>query len=164
MCIRDRIPTKLTETAVLEGLEAFLTTTLGKGVVIAKDTPNFIGNRIGVFSMLSTMFHTEQFGLGFDTVDALTGPAIGRPKSATFRTADVVGLDTLAHVVKTMGDTLPNDPWHKYFQPPVWLKGLIDKGALGQKTGAGFYRKAGKDIVVLDPVSYTHLTLPTKLL
>jgi len=150
MHLVELIPTKLTDGAVLEGLEAFLTTTLGKGVVFAKDTPNFIGNRIGVFSMLSTMFHTEQFGLGFDTVDALTGPAIGRPKSATFRTADVVGLDTLAHVVKTMGDTLPDDPWHKYFQPPVWLKGLIDKGALGQKTGAGFYRKAGKDIVVLD--------------
>jgi 3-hydroxyacyl-CoA dehydrogenase len=150
MHLVELIPTRLTEKSVLEGLEAFLTTTLGKGVVYAKDTPNFIGNRIGVFSMLSTMHHTEQFGLGFDTVDALTGPAIGRPKSATFRTADVVGLDTLAHVVKTMGDTLPNDPWHAYFQPPVWLKGLIDKGALGQKTGAGFYRKAGKDIVVLD--------------
>jgi 3-hydroxyacyl-CoA dehydrogenase len=150
MHLVELIPTHLTDASVIEGLEAFLTTTLGKGVVIAKDTPNFIGNRIGVFSMLSTMFHTEQFGLGFDTVDALTGPAIGRPKSATFRTADVVGLDTLAHVVKTMGDTLPDDPWHKYFQPPVWLKGLIDKGALGQKTGAGFYRKAGKDIVVLD--------------
>ena len=150
MHLVELIPTRLTDGAVLEGLEAFLTTTLGKGVVYAKDTPNFIGNRIGVFSMLSTMHHTEQFGLGFDTVDALTGPAIGRPKSATFRTADVVGLDTLAHVVKTMGDTLPDDPWHRYFQPPAWLKGLIDKGALGQKTGAGFYRKAGKDIVVLD--------------
>ncbi|MDF4004995.1 3-hydroxyacyl-CoA dehydrogenase/enoyl-CoA hydratase family protein [Luteibacter sp. PPL552] len=150
MHLVELIPTRLTDTAVLEGLEAFLTTALGKGVVYARDTPNFIGNRIGVFSMLSTMYHTESFGLGFDTVDALTGPAIGRPKSATYRTADVVGLDTLAHVVKTMGDTLPDDPWHRYFQPPVWLKGLIDKGALGQKTGAGFYRKAGKDIVVLD--------------
>ncbi|MGN6383231.1 MAG: 3-hydroxyacyl-CoA dehydrogenase/enoyl-CoA hydratase family protein, partial [Dyella sp.] len=144
------IPTRLTDAAVVEGLEAFLTTTVGKGVVIAKDTPNFIGNRIGVFSILSTMYHTEQFKLGFDTVDALTGPALGRPKSATYRTADVVGLDTMAHVIKTMADTLPDDPWHQYFQAPVWLKGLIDKGALGQKTGAGFYRKAGKDIVVLD--------------
>ncbi len=119
-------------------------------MVYAKDTPNFIGNRIGVFSMLSTMHHTEKSGLGFDTVDALTGPGIGRPKSATFRTADVVGLDTLAHVVKTMSDTLPDDPWHRYFQPPAWLKALIEKGALGQKTGAGVYRKAGKDIQVLD--------------
>ncbi|MCP1375342.1 3-hydroxyacyl-CoA dehydrogenase/enoyl-CoA hydratase family protein [Dyella lutea] len=150
MHLVEVIPTRLTDAAVVEGLEAFLTTTVGKGVVIAKDTPNFIGNRIGVFSILSTMYHTEQFKLGFDTVDALTGPALGRPKSATYRTADVVGLDTMAHVIKTMADTLPDDPWHQYFQAPVWLKGLIDKGALGQKTGAGFYRKAGKDIVVLD--------------
>ena len=150
MHLVELIPTKLTDKNVLEGLEAFLTTALGKGVVYAKDTPNFIGNRIGVFSMLATMHHTQQFGLGFDVVDALTGPAVGRPKSATYRTADVVGLDTMAHVIKTMADTLADDPWHEYFKAPVWLSALIEKGALGQKTGAGFYRKAGKDIVVLD--------------
>ncbi|MET0331729.1 MAG: 3-hydroxyacyl-CoA dehydrogenase/enoyl-CoA hydratase family protein [Dyella sp.] len=150
MHLVELIPTQLTDCAVLTGLEAFLTSTVGKGVVYAKDTPNFIGNRIGVFSILSTMHHTAQFGLGFDTVDALTGPALGRPKSATYRTADVVGLDTMAHVIKTMADTLPDDPWHTYFQAPAWLRALIDKGALGQKTGAGVYRKSGKDIVVLD--------------
>lgn len=150
MHLVELIPTRLTDKNVLDGLEAFLTTALGKGVVYAKDTPNFIGNRIGVFSMLATMHHTQQFGLGFDTVDALTGPAVGRPKSATYRTADVVGLDTMAHVIKTMADTLADDPWHEYFKAPVWLSALIEKGALGQKTGAGFYRKAGKDIVVLD--------------
>ncbi|WP_266181815.1 3-hydroxyacyl-CoA dehydrogenase/enoyl-CoA hydratase family protein [Dyella humicola] len=150
MHLVELIPTRLTDQNVLAGLEAFLTTALGKGVVYAKDTPNFIGNRIGVFSMLATMYHTEQFKLGFDTVDALTGPAVGRPKSATYRTADVVGLDTMAHVIKTMADTLADDPWHEYFKAPVWLQGLIAKGALGQKTGAGFYRKAGKDIVVID--------------
>ena len=150
MHLVEVIPTRLTDAKVVEGLEAFLVTTVGKGVVIARDTPNFIGNRIGVFSMLATMHHTEQFGLGFDVVDALTGPAVGRPKSATYRTADVVGLDTMAHVIKTMADTLPDDPWHAYFKAPVWLSGLIEKGALGQKNGAGFYRKAGKDIVVLD--------------
>ncbi|MBV8157871.1 MAG: 3-hydroxyacyl-CoA dehydrogenase/enoyl-CoA hydratase family protein, partial [Dyella sp.] len=150
MHLVELIPTKLTDKNVLEGLEAFLTTALGKGVVYAKDTPNFIGNRIGVFSMLATMHHTQQFGLGFDVVDALTGPAVGRPKSATYRTADVVGLDTMAHVIKTMADTLADDPWHEYFKAPVWLSALIEKGALGQKTGAGFYRKAGKDIVVID--------------
>ncbi|GAB2546409.1 3-hydroxyacyl-CoA dehydrogenase/enoyl-CoA hydratase family protein [Rhodanobacter koreensis] len=153
MHLVELIPTKLTDPAVIEGLEAFLVTTVGKGVVIAKDTPNFIGNRIGVFSMLSAMYHTDQFKLGFDTVDALTGPALGRPKSATYRTADVVGLDTMAHVIKTMADTLPDDPWHAYFKAPAWLSGLIDQGALGQKTGAGFYKKAGKDIVVLDPAA-----------
>ncbi|MBT2746681.1 MULTISPECIES: 3-hydroxyacyl-CoA dehydrogenase/enoyl-CoA hydratase family protein [unclassified Lysobacter] len=150
MHLAELIPAKSTDASVLEGLETFLTTTLGKGVVIAKDTPNFIGNRVGVFSMLAAMHHTEQFGLGFDTVDALTGPAIGRPKSATYRTADVVGLDTMAHVIKTMADTLPDDPWHPYFKSPKWLTALVEKGALGQKAGAGFYTKKGKDILVLD--------------
>ena len=150
MHLAELIPAKTTDREVLDSLETFLTTTLGKGVVIAKDTPNFIGNRIGVFSMLAAMHHTERLGLGFDTVDSLTGPAIGRPKSATYRTADVVGLDTMAHVIKTMADTLPDDPWHRHFKAPVWLTGLVEKGALGQKTGAGFYTKRGKDILVLD--------------
>lgn len=150
MHLAELIPAKGTDAAVLEGLEAFLVTTLGKGVVYAKDTPNFIGNRIGVFSILSTIHHTAQSGLGFDEVDALTGPLVGRPKSATYRTSDVVGLDTMAHVIKTMADTLPNDPWHQYFASPKWLDALIAKGALGQKVGAGIFRKVGKDIVVLD--------------
>jgi 3-hydroxyacyl-CoA dehydrogenase len=150
MHLAELIPAKSTDPGVLEGLETFLTTTLGKGVVYAKDTPNFIGNRIGVFSILSTIHHTAAFGLGFDEVDGLTGPLVGRPKSATYRTSDVVGLDTMAHVIKTMGDTLPDDPWHKYFKAPLWLSALIEKGALGQKTGAGIFRKVGKDIVVVD--------------
>jgi 3-hydroxyacyl-CoA dehydrogenase len=150
MHLAELIPCDKTSPEVLEQLEAFLTTALGKGVVYAKDTPNFIGNRIGVFSMLSTMHHTVAFGLGFDVVDALTGPAVGRPKSATYRTSDVVGLDTMAHVIKTMADTLPDDPWHRHFKAPEWLAALIEKGALGQKTGAGFYRKPGKEIQVLD--------------
>ena len=150
MHLAELIPCRKTSPEVLDALETFLTSTLGKGVVRANDTPNFIGNRIGVFSMLSTMHHTGAFGLGFDTVDALTGPAIGRPKSATFRTADVVGLDTMAHVIQTMADTLSDDPWHKYFAAPPLLKALIAQGALGQKTGAGIYRKIGKDIEVID--------------
>ena len=135
---------------ILDELERFLVTTLGKGVVRAKDTPNFIANRVGVFSMLATIHHAERLGIGFDTVDALTGSLIGRPKSATFRTADVVGLDTFAHVVNTMRDTLPDDPWHKYYGVPAWLQGLIDQGALGQKTRRGVYQKVGRDIHVLD--------------
>ncbi|MEO6228127.1 MAG: 3-hydroxyacyl-CoA dehydrogenase family protein, partial [Thermomonas sp.] len=150
MYLAELIPAKTTDAAVVAGLESFLVTQLGKGVVIAKDTPNFIGNRIGVFSMLATMHHTQAFELGFDVTDALTGPAIGRPKSATYRTADVVGLDTMAHVIKTMADTLPDDPWHSHFKAPKWLLALIEKGALGQKTGAGIYTKRGKDILVLD--------------
>ncbi len=139
--------------AILDALETFLVTTLGKGVIRAKDTPNFIANRIGVFSMLATVHHAEQFGIGFDTVDALTGTLIGRPRSATFRTADVVGLDTFAHVVNTMKETLPDDPWHRYFELPAWLNTLIEQGALGQKTRRGVYQKVGQDILVLDPAS-----------
>jgi 3-hydroxyacyl-CoA dehydrogenase len=150
MRLVEVIPTAETDPAILDRLETFLTTTLGKGVIRAKDTPNFVANRVGVFSMLATMHHTEAFKLGFDEVDALTGPAIGRGKSATYRTADVVGLDTMAHVVKTMADTLPNDPWHGFYKAPAWLSALIAKGALGQKTKAGVYVKKGKDILVLD--------------
>ena len=150
MHLAELIPCRKTDRQVLEGLETFLVTTLGKGVVYAKDTPNFIGNRIGVFSILSTLHHTAELGLGFDEVDALTGPPLGRPKSATYRTSDVVGLDTMAHVIRTMAETLPDDPWHKYFKTPDWMQALIDKGALGQKAGAGIYVKKGKEILVLD--------------
>ena len=142
-----------TDPALLDDLERFLVTTLGKGVIRAKDTPNFIANRVGVFSMLATMHHAQRLSLGFDVVDALTGPLIGRPKSATFRTADVVGLDTFAHVVKTMADTLPDDPWHPYYAIPDWLTKLIGAGALGQKTKRGVYQKVGKDIRVIDVAS-----------
>jgi len=151
MHLAELIPCAKTAPAVLSGLETFLTTTLGKGVVYAKDTPNFIGNRIGVFSILSTIHHTDAFKLSYDVVDALTGPAIGHPKSATYRTADVVGLDTMGHVIGTMDGTLPNDPWREYFKTPPVLAALVAKGALGQKSGAGFFRKVGKDILVLDP-------------
>ncbi|HEX7605839.1 MAG TPA: 3-hydroxyacyl-CoA dehydrogenase family protein, partial [Usitatibacter sp.] len=150
MRLVEIIPTAETDPAILDRLETFLTTTLGKGVIRAKDTPNFVANRVGVFSMLATMHHTVQFKLGFDEVDALTGPAIGRGKSATYRTADVVGLDTMAHVVKTLGDTLPSDPWAAYYKAPEWLAQLVEKGALGSKTKAGIYTKKGKDILVLD--------------
>jgi 3-hydroxyacyl-CoA dehydrogenase len=150
MRLVELVPTPDTDPAILDQLETFLTTTLGKGVIRAKDTPNFIANRVGVFSMLAAMHHTQRLNLGFDEVDALTGPAIGRAKSATYRTADVVGLDTMAHVVKTMGDTLPADPWAAFYRAPEWLAQLIAKGALGQKTKAGVYTKKGKDILVLD--------------
>ena len=150
MRLVELVPTGETDGAVMDQLETFLTTTLGKGVIRAKDTPNFVANRVGVFSMLATMHHTAQFKLGLDEVDALTGPGIGRAKSATYRTADVVGLDTMAHVIKTMADTLPNDPWHAYYKSPEWLAALVAKGALGQKTKAGVFTKKGKDILVLD--------------
>ncbi len=153
MYLVELIATKGCQSNTLDALETFLTLRLGKGVVRAKDTPNFIANRIGVFSMLATIQHAETFGIRFDVVDDLTGPKLGRPKSATFRTADVVGLDTFAHVVKTMTDTLGDDPWHGLFQTPEWLSRLIGAGALGQKTRQGIFKKVGKDILVLDPSS-----------
>lgn len=153
MKLVELIPTQDTRPDVLDGLESWLVSRLGKGVVRALDTPNFIANRIGVFSLLAVFHHTARLGLGLDEVDALTGPLIGRPKSATFRTADVVGLDTLAHVVNTMATTLPDDPWHDYFRSPEWLAALIAKGVLGQKTKGGIFRKEGKAFLVLDPAS-----------
>jgi 3-hydroxyacyl-CoA dehydrogenase len=150
MHLVEIIPTGNTDQKVVDELEAVLTTVVGKGVIIAKDTPNFIANRIGVFSIVSTMHHGAQFGLPFETIDALTGVLIGRPKSATFRTADVVGLDTLAHTINTMKNGLPDDPWHAHFEQPAWMQALIEKGALGQKSGAGVYMKKGRDILVLD--------------
>ncbi|WP_054286040.1 3-hydroxyacyl-CoA dehydrogenase/enoyl-CoA hydratase family protein [Gulbenkiania mobilis] len=152
MHLVEIIPCHTSDAEILDNLERFLVTTLGKGVVRAKDTPNFVANRIGVFSMLATIANAEKFGIRFDVVDDLTGPRLGRPKSATFRTADVVGLDTFAHVVKTMEDTLPHDPWHAYFKSPEWLQKLIAAGALGAKTKAGIYKKEGKQMFVLDPI------------
>jgi 3-hydroxyacyl-CoA dehydrogenase len=151
MHLVELIASPATEPQILDALEGFLVTTLGKGVVRAKDTPNFIANRVGVFSILAAFHHTERLGLGFDEVDALTGPLIGRPKSATYRTADVVGLDVLAHVIDTMKQTLPNDPWHRYYEAPSWLKALLAQQALGSKSGRGVYQKVGRDIQVLEP-------------
>jgi len=150
MHLVELIESRDTRPELLDALESFLVTTLGKGVIRAKDTPNFIANRVGVFSMLATVHHAGRLGLGFDVVDALTGTLIGRPKSATFRTADVVGLDTFAHVVNTMKDALPDDPWHRYYAVPAWLRQLVEQGALGQKTRRGVYQKIGDTIHVFD--------------
>ena len=147
MALVELIPCQTTNPAILDLLETFLVSTLGKGVVRAKDTPNFIANRIGVFSMAATIHHTQAFGLSLDLVDALTGPAIGRAKSATYRTADIVGLDTMGHVFKGSALALRDDPWRQYFNPPAWLTALIDKGALGQKTKAGIYANKGRQVL-----------------
>ncbi|HNC21726.1 3-hydroxyacyl-CoA dehydrogenase family protein, partial [Accumulibacter sp.] len=153
MQLVELIPAAATDAAMFDALESWLVTRMGKGVVRAKDTPSFVANRVGLFSILAVMYHTEQFKLGFDEVDALTGPRIGRPKSATYRTADVIGLDTLAHVTDSQQQTLPNDPWREHFKVPAWLAALIGKGALGQKAGGGVFRKVGRDIQVLDMAS-----------
>ncbi|HEV7913805.1 MAG TPA: 3-hydroxyacyl-CoA dehydrogenase/enoyl-CoA hydratase family protein [Albitalea sp.] len=151
MALVELIPTPTTQPEILDQLEAFVTTSVGKGVVRAKDTPNFVANRVGIAGMLATMKEAETFGLSYDVVDDLTGKKLGRASSGTFRTADVVGLDTMAHVIKTLQDNLQDDPFFaSYATPPVVTK-LIEQGALGQKSGAGFFKKVGKDILRLDP-------------
>ncbi len=158
MQLVELIATPATEPRVLDDLETFVTSVLGKSVVRAKDTPNFIANRVGIAGMLATMKEAERFGLGFDIVDDLTGKKLGRASSGTFRTADVVGLDTMAHVIKTLQDTLgegtgAGDPFAALYATPAVLSALLGQGALGQKSGAGFYRKVGKDIQKFDAAS-----------
>jgi 3-hydroxyacyl-CoA dehydrogenase len=152
MYLVELINTPTTNAHILDDLETFVTSGLGKGVIRAKDTPNFIANRVGIAGMLATMKEVENFGLTYDVVDDLTGKKLGRASSGTFRTADVVGLDTMAHVVKTLQDNLDekSDPFYASFGTPAVLKTLIEKGNLGQKAKAGFYKKVGRDVLRFD--------------
>ncbi|MGJ7582399.1 3-hydroxyacyl-CoA dehydrogenase/enoyl-CoA hydratase family protein [Variovorax sp. RHLX14] len=152
MFLVELIDTPTTEAQVLDQLETFVTSTLGKGVVRAHDTPNFIANRVGIAGMLATLKEAEKYGLTPDVVDDLTGKKLGRASSGTFRTADVVGLDTMAHVVKTLQDNLDadSDPFYGNFATPPVLATLLQRGFLGQKTKAGFYKKVGRDILRFD--------------
>ncbi len=151
MQLLELIPTAHTRPEILDRLETFLTTTVGKGVVRAKDTPNFIANRVGIAGMLATMKEAEKFGLSYDVVDDLTGSKMGRAKSGTFRTADVVGLDVMFHVIKTLQDNCKDDPFYSTFDTPKALAKLMEAGSLGQKSGAGFYKKVGREIKRYDP-------------
>ena len=155
MALVELINTPATEPANLDALETFVTSTLGKGVVRAKDSPNFIANRVGIAGMLATMKEVENFGLTIDVVDDLTGKKMGRASSGTFRTADVVGLDTMAHVIKTLQDTLSleTDPFYASFATPAVLQQLLALGHLGQKSKAGFYKKQGRDVLRFDAES-----------
>ncbi len=152
MHLVELINTPTTQPVVLDQLEAFVTSSLGKGVVRAKDTPNFIANRVGIAGMLATIKEVENYGLGFDVVDDLTGKKMGRASSGTFRTADVVGLDTIGHVIKTLQDnlSLETDPFYGSFATPQVLKTLVEMGNLGQKSKAGFYKKVGRDVLRFD--------------
>ncbi|MBT9500326.1 MAG: 3-hydroxyacyl-CoA dehydrogenase/enoyl-CoA hydratase family protein [Burkholderiaceae bacterium] len=151
MYLVELINTPTTQPQVLDQLESFVTSSLGKGVVRAHDTPNFVANRIGIAGMLATMIEADKYGLSYDVVDDLTGKKLGRASSGTFRTADVVGLDTMAHVIKTLQDNLKDDPFYPSYATPAVVAKLMEAGALGQKAGAGFYKKVGKDILRLDP-------------
>src|SRR5690606_23313526 len=126
---------------ILEFLNGYGEQFLGKTSVIAKDTPAFIGNRIGIFSIMS-LFHTvKEMGMTVEEVDKLTGPVIGRPKSATFRTVDVVGLDTLVHVANGIYENCPKDEQHELFKLPQFIDTMMGNKMLGSKTGQGFYKK-----------------------
>ena len=135
------IPSSKTNPELVEFMLDYGRTYLGKKTVLAKDTPAFIANRIGVFSIMS-LFHTvKEMGLTVEEVDKLTGPVLGRPKSATFRTCDVVGLDTLVHVANGVAENCPNDEKKAAFEIPSYVKHMVDENWLGSKSGQGFYKK-----------------------
>ncbi|HTQ96392.1 MAG TPA: 3-hydroxyacyl-CoA dehydrogenase family protein, partial [Candidatus Acidoferrum sp.] len=143
-----------TSKVVLDTLSDFCDKRLGKGVVLAKDTPNFIANRIGTFSVLNAFRLMTSLGMTIEEVDACTGPAVGWPKSATFRTADIVGLDVLSHVVKNIYETVPDDESHESYKVPAFVEEMLKRKWLGDKTGQGFYKKVKgegeKEILTLD--------------
>ncbi len=144
------IPGPETSGDVLEFLTEYGEKFLGKTSVLATDTPAFIGNRIGIFGIMSLFHLVKEMNLTVEEVDKLTGPVIGRPKSATFRTVDVVGLDTLVHVANGLYENVPDDEAHELFKLPDFIKSMVDKKWFGSKTGQGFYKKEGKDILALD--------------
>jgi 3-hydroxyacyl-CoA dehydrogenase len=148
------IPGPKTYSEVVESLSEFCDRWLGKGVVVAKDTPNFIANRIGTFSMLNALRLMGTLDMTVEEVDACTGPAVGWPKSATFRTADLVGLDVLVHVVKNIYDTAPGDESRERYKVPAIVEEMAKRGWLGDKTGQGFYKRVrgegAKEILTLD--------------
>lgn len=151
----ELIPTKDTKKEVVSFMKQFGEQVLGKGVVIAKDTPNFIGNRIGTYGLLATVAEMEKSGLTFSEVDQLTGPLVGRPKSATFRTLDVVGLDTFVHVANNVKEQVTGKE-QTLFTVPEYMKQMVEKGYLGAKVKKGFFVKEGKDILQINPETFEY--------
>ncbi len=150
MKLLEVIPGPDTRPDVVEAMVEIGDRVLGKGVVVAKDRPNFIGNRIGSFVAARAMTLRHELGLTIEEVDALTGPVIGRPKTATFKLGDLVGNDVLAFVGENLHHLLPEDPWRDIFRPDDLLKAVVSRGWTGRKAGQGFYKKVGKEILVLD--------------
>src|SRR5439155_10012565 len=143
MHLVELIRTEWTKPEVSCSMFGFLDERLGKGVVPAKDRPNFIANRIGTFGALYTIKTMLDDGYSIEEVDKISGPAIGRPKTATFRTFDLVGLDVFSHVIKNLYEALPEEEEREVFKTPVFLADMIQRGLLGNKTKAGFYKRAG---------------------
>jgi 3-hydroxyacyl-CoA dehydrogenase len=150
MPLLEIVAGKDTDPAVVEKVKAFGERALGKGIVMGKDTPNFVANRIGVFGIMETIRVMLEDKYTIEEVDAVFGPAIGRAKSAVFGTADVVGLDTFVHVAQNCWDNLPNDERHDVFAVPAFIKQMVENKWLGRKTKGGFYKKVGDDILTLD--------------
>jgi 3-hydroxyacyl-CoA dehydrogenase len=141
MRLVEVVSAKDTDPAIAAGMAELIRRRLGKGIVIGKDTPNFVANRIGVFAMANAIHHMQQLGLTVEEVDAVAGPATARPKSACFRTADLVGLDTLAHVANNSYELLPQDEQRQMFKLPTFIAEMVKQGLLGNKTKQGFYKK-----------------------
>ena len=154
MKLVELIPGPKTKPEVLQSLDEICDLRLGKGVVVAKDTPNFIANRIGTFSMLNALRQMQALDMTIEQVDACTGPAVGWPKSATFRTADLVGLDVLVHVVRNIYENIPDDESREMYRVPRLVEDMLARGWLGEKTGSGFYKRVkkegGSEILTLD--------------
>jgi len=150
----ELIPGPKTRPEVLDALDEICDVRLGKGVVVAKDTPNFIANRIGTFSLLNVLRQMQALDMTVEEIDACTGPAIGQPKSATFRTADIVGLDVLVHVVRNIYENVPHDESRDMYCVPPFLEEMLKRGWLGEKSGRGFYERLEKggqsEILALD--------------
>jgi 3-hydroxyacyl-CoA dehydrogenase len=154
MKLVELIPGPKTLPGVLAALDEICDLGLGKGVVVAKDTPNFIANRIGTYAMLNVLRQMQALEMTIEEVDACTGPAIGQPKSATFRTADIVGLDVLVHVIRNIYENIPNDESREMWRVPPFIEEMMKRGWLGEKTGSGFYKRVKKggdsEILTLD--------------
>jgi len=162
------IPTPETDPAVVARVSRFVDLRLGKGVVVAKDTPNFVANHIGLFGVVQTLRALESGDYTIEEIDAITGPALGRPKSATFRTMDIAGLDVLGHVARNLATRLTSDEARRQFALPPLVETLIDKGWVGEKSGQGFYKRqttapstssgqaGGSEILTLDPATLTY--------
>ncbi len=150
----ELIPTEATRPDLVEFISGFAEHTLGKGIVRCKDTPNFIANRIGIFSVLHTIHLMLEEGYTIDEVDAITGPPMGRPRSATFRLGDIIGLDVLVDVANNVYENAPNDEQREVFRVPDFILQMVEKGWLGEKTGGGFYQRRrgenGSEIWTLD--------------
>ena len=157
MKLLEIVPARDTDPAVVETWRRFGTERLGKGVVIGKDTPNFIANRLGVYGFMVALKYTIEMGYGFDEVDAILGEPMGRPRSAIFRTCDLSGLDVLLHVAQGVYDNAPDDECRAVFAPPPLLKEMVARGWLGEKSGQGFFKRikgaGGSEILVLDPAT-----------